>query len=259
MTPAQTLGWCWRLIMTGFCFLMFGVGGLLLTLLLSAVLLLRRGARRQWIARHLISGAFRFFLWAAARLGVLEFRLRGAEKLRADRGCLVVANHPTLIDYVMLAAVVPTLDCVVKAEVLSNPFFGGVIRAAGYLVNNRAETFLDDCRARLAQGACILIFPEGTRTRPGQAISLQRGAAQVAVRCPSDVRLVAIHCSEAILAKHSHWYDVPARKPVFTVSVGDRLSPGVLFSDTRPEPSVAARRLTRVLAERLTQGLQGLS
>ncbi len=244
--------------MTGFCFLMFGLGGLLLTLLLSALLLHRGTRRRQW-ARHLVSMSFRFFLWASARLGVLEFRLRGAEKLRADRGCLVVANHPTLIDYVMLAAIVPTLDCVVKADVLSNPFFSGVIRAAGYLVNNRADTFLEDCRARLLQGACILIFPEGTRTRPGEGLRLQRGAAQVAVRCPSDVRLVAIHCSEAILAKHSHWYDVPARKPVFTVSVGERLNPDTLFSDTRPEPSLAARQLTRELTDRLTQSLQGLS
>lgn len=259
MRPMQTLNWLWRLFMTGFCFVMFGVGGLVLTVILSSLLLQRRNKYRQGVARRLISMTFRFFLWAAQCLGVLEFRLIGAEKLCADRGCLIVANHPTLIDYVMLAAVLPDMDCVVKAGAHSNPFFGGVVRAANYLINNRAETFLDDCRARLADGACILIFPEGTRSLPGKPLALQRGAAQVAVRCSSDMRLVAVHCSETILSKHSRWYDVPACKPVFTVSVGERLSPDSLFSDIRPEPSVAARRLTCVLTERLTQGLQGLS
>jgi 1-acyl-sn-glycerol-3-phosphate acyltransferase len=255
VTNGRGLNWLWRLFMTGFCFAMFGLGGLILSLVLCAMLLLRDQGRRRRIARHLISLAFRFFLWVSSRLGVLEFRVLGLEKLRSDQGCLIVANHPTLIDYVMLAALMPDLDCVVKADVLSNPFFSGVIRAAGYLINNQPDTFLEESRLRLTSGACILIFPEGTRSRPGQPLVLQRGAAQVAVRCPCELRLVSIHCSENILSKQSHWYDVPVRKPVFTVSVGERLCPDTLFSDTRPEPSVAARRLTRMLTERLSQGV----
>lgn len=249
----QRINWAWRVCMTGFCFLMFGLGGLCLTLILCALLTLQSKSRRQRIARRLISRAFRFFLWAANALGVLQFRINGAEKLKNDQGCLIVANHPTLIDYVMLASVIPDLDCVVKADVLSNPFFSGVIRAAGYLINNQADTFLNDCRQRLDHGAQILIFPEGTRTRPGQAITLQRGAAQVAIRCGCDLRVVTIHCSEPILGKHNHWYDVPAHKPIFTVSVEERLNPNTLFSDFSPEPSIAARRLTRILSDHLTR------
>lgn len=83
----------------------------------------------------------------------------------------MVANHPTLIDYVILASVMPETDCLVKSALLRNPFVSGVIRAADYLINSEAETLLSASQQRLAQGDTLLIFPEGTRTRSGEAIS----------------------------------------------------------------------------------------
>ncbi|MCV5917096.1 1-acyl-sn-glycerol-3-phosphate acyltransferase, partial [Escherichia coli] len=126
---------------------------------------------------------FRLFLTVAKGLGVLDYRIDGAEILRQERGCLVVANHPTLIDYVLLASVMPETDCLVKSALLKNPFLGGAVRAADYLLNSEAETLLPRCQQRLAQGDTILIFPEGTRTKPGEKMTLQRGAANIAVRC----------------------------------------------------------------------------
>ncbi len=252
MSATQRLNWLWRLAMTGLCFVVFGLGGLLLSVVLFNMLLLHRNAsRRRAIARGLISRTFRFFLWASQRLGVLDYRVHGREKLLTDRGCLVVSNHPTLIDYVLLASIIPDLDCLVKAEAPRNPFFGGVIRAAGYLVNDRAEIFLHDCSERLAAGGQILIFPEGTRTRPGSPMVLHRGAANVAIRCRCDLRIVTIHCSEDILGKHNRWHEVPPRKPVFTVDVHDRLGPDLFLSEDHPVPSVAARRLNHALSELL--------
>lgn len=83
------------------------------------------------------------------------------------------------------------------------------MRAADYLINSEAETLLPRCQQRLAQGDAILIFPEGTRTKPGEKMTLQRGAANIAVRCASDLRIVTIGCSEHLLDKQSKWYDVP--------------------------------------------------
>ncbi|MFP1590546.1 lysophospholipid acyltransferase family protein [Escherichia coli] len=79
-----------------------------------------------------------------------------------------------------------------KSALLKNPFLGGVVRAADYLINSEAETLLPRCQQRLAQGDTILIFPEGTRTKPGEKMTLQRGAANIAVRCTSDLRIVTI-------------------------------------------------------------------
>lgn len=251
----------WRLVMTGVCFALFGVGGLLLSLVWFNVLLLvvRNKQRRRRLARRSIAASFRFFLRAAKAVGVLDYRIDGMETLRNERGCLVVANHPTLIDYVLLASVMPETDCIVKGALLRNPFLGGVVRAADYLVNSQADALLPACQQRLAQGDTLLIFPEGTRTRPGEAMTLQRGAANIAVRCGSDLRIVVIHCSEHLLAKHSRWYDVPPRKPMFTVNVRERVDIKQFYDAKSQEPALAARQLNRHLLHQLTPGLLPLS
>ena len=112
---APALNWLWRLVMTGLCFVLFGLGGLMLSLVWFNVLLLvqRDKIRRRRLARRSIAASFRFFLWVAKTLGVLDYRIEGSDILRHERGCLVVANHPTLIVFVLLAPVMPEPDCLV--------------------------------------------------------------------------------------------------------------------------------------------------
>lgn len=247
--------------MTGFCFVLFGVGGLLLSLVWFNLLLIvqRDRVKRRRLARRSIAASFRFFMNVMRLTGVLDYRIDNLEALRSERGCLVIANHPTLIDYVILASVMPETDCLVKSALLRNPFVSGVIRAADYLINSEADTLLAASQRRLAQGDTLLIFPEGTRTRVGEAMTLQRGAANIAVRCGSDLRVVVIHCSEHLLDKKSRWYDVPPRKPFFTVDVRERVNIHDFYDATEQEPALAARQLNRHLQHRLTSGLQSLS
>ncbi len=242
----------WRLLMTGVCFALFGLGGLLLSLVWFNLLLVivRDKHRRRRIARRSISASFRLFLKVTTFSGVLDYRIRGAEILDKEQGCLVVANHPTLIDYVLLASVMPETDCLVKSALLKNPFMSGVIRAADYLVNSQADALLPQSLERLQRGDTILIFPEGTRSRPGENMVLQRGAANIAVRCHSDVRIVIIRCSEHLLDKQSKWYDVPSTKPLFEVVVRERVRID-RFYDASKEPALAARQLNRHLLHQL--------
>lgn len=167
---ASTINRLWRLIMTGFCFALFGVGGLLLSLVWFNLLLIvqRDRVKRRRLARRSIAASFRFFMNVMRLTGVLDYRIDNLEALRSERGCLVIANHPTLIDYVILASVMPETDCLVKSALLRNPFVSGVIRAADYLINSEADTLLAASQRRLAQGDTLLIFPEGTRTRVGK-------------------------------------------------------------------------------------------
>lgn len=86
----------------------------------------------------------------------------------------MVANHPSLIDYVMLASVMPETDCMVKSALLKNPFVSGVIRAADYLINDQADALLPASRQRLQQGDTILIFLKARAPCRGK-MQLQRG------------------------------------------------------------------------------------
>ena len=257
----QRVNRIWRRVMTGFCFALFGIGGLLLSVIWFNLLLVlvRDKIYRRRIARRSIAASFRLFLTVAKKLGVLDYHIEGADILRQERGCLVVANHPTLIDYVLLASVMPETDCLVKSALLKNPFLGGVIRAADYLTNSQAETLIPACQQRLSQGDTILIFPEGTRTRPGEEMTLQRGAANIAVRCGSDLRIVEIHCSEHLLDKQSKWYDVPPGKPLFRVEVRERVPINQFYDINSQEPALAARQLNRHLLLQLQPGYLPLS
>lgn len=245
----------WRIFATGFCFSLFGLGGLLLSLIWFNILLVlvRQPARRRSLARRSIATSFRFFLWVTKVMGVLDYRFHGKDILRQERGCLVIANHPSLLDYVLLASVMPDTDCMVKSALLKNPFVSGVIRSADYLINSQADSLLPACQQRLARGDTILIFPEGTRTRVGEPMTLQRGAANIAVRCASDVRIVTIHCSQRMLDKQSKWYDVPPVKPIFDVNVGERLAIADFYDANLQEPALAARQLNRLFLSQLQQ------
>ena len=251
----------WRMLMTGLCFVLFGLGGLTLSLVWFNLLLIfqRDRTQRRRLARRTISASFRLFLAVVRGAGVLDYRFNNLDVLRAERGCLVIANHPSLLDYVLLASVMNETDCLVKSALLRNPFVSGVIRAADYLINSEADTLLAASQQRLAQGYTLLIFPECTRTRVGEALTLQPGAANIAVRCNSAVRVVVIHCSERMLDKQSSWYNVPPNKPVFTVDVRERINIHDFYDASQHEPALAARQLNRHMQHQLITGLQSLS
>lgn len=65
------INWLWRLVMTGFCFVLFGAGGLLLSLVWFNLLLIaqRDRAKRRRLARRSIAASFRFFLTVARGIG----------------------------------------------------------------------------------------------------------------------------------------------------------------------------------------------
>lgn len=243
----------WRLLMTAFCFALFGLGGLMLSIVWFNLLLLviRDKKYRRSLARRSITFSFRVFLSIAKFTGALDYRIDGAATLREETGCLVVANHPTLIDYVLLASVMPETDCIVKSALLSNPFLSGVVKAADYLINSQSETLLAHCQQRLDAGDTVLIFPEGTRTIPGESPVLQRGAANIAVRCGCDLRVVHIQCSQNLLAKQSKWYHIPPEKPFFHVIAKDKINITDFYNDAQI-PSVAARQLNQHLLQHLT-------
>src|SRR5690606_3555824 len=103
------------------------------------------------------------------------------EHLLQRPGLLVLANHPCLIDVVFLIAFTPNPDCIVKGGLLANPAMRGYLRLTGFLRNDRGAELIEDARSSLAAGSALIIFPEGTRTQPGQPLQFQRGAANVAL------------------------------------------------------------------------------
>ena len=110
----ERLNRCWRVVATGFCFAMFGLGGLFIRLVVYPLLLLfaRDAERRKSAAQAVIHHSFRFFVGLMNFVGVISYEVRHLERL--DRkGLLILANHPSLIDVVFLISLIPRADCIV--------------------------------------------------------------------------------------------------------------------------------------------------
>ncbi len=159
----RRLDHAWRVFGTGLSFVAFGLGGLLLGVLVMPVLLLMRDpVVRRRRARRVVQAAFASHLRLMRGLGVMTYEIEGGERLQRD-GLLVLANHPTLIDVVCLISLLPNADCVVKRAVACNPFMRGPVRAAGYISNDDGAGLVDDCVAAVHAGGTLVIFPEMMR------------------------------------------------------------------------------------------------
>lgn len=247
------IGRIWRLFGTGLSFVVFGLGGLVLAVLVfPAISLFSRDKKtRGLLARATVHRSFRGFLWMMHGLGVFDFDVdpRCREAFVADGGLMVVANHPTLIDVVQLLAEIKYANCIVKRALWSNPFLGLVVRATNYIPNDDSEELLDACVAALNDGETLVVFPEATRTVPGQPMQLRRGAARVALAAKAPIQMVHISCNPSTLTKAEHWFEIPTRRPCLRMKVGDRLDTGA-FAETGEEPSMASRRLTELMLEK---------
>ena len=244
----------WRIVATGFCFFVFGVGGLVLRCVVCPVftLVVRDPARQQQRSQAAIHHCFRWFVGLMNFVGVMSYEVRGMERLQR-RGLLILANHPSLIDVVFLISFVRHADCIVKAALAHNPFMRGPIRAAGFITNGDGAGLLEDCVRSLQDGNNLIIFPEGTRTPLQGAHRLQRGAAHVAVRGRIDITPVHIHSSLPMLTKGTPWWKVPVRKPHFTIEVRPDIAVQEFCASAASE-SLAARHVTEHLSEQLFKG-----
>ncbi|HUP91538.1 MAG TPA: lysophospholipid acyltransferase family protein [Solimonas sp.] len=235
----------WRQFATGFCFFVFGMGGILFGLLVFPVACLpapdRATAKRR--AQSLVQRWFRFFAGLMRTVGVITWEIHGEEKLRKP-GQMIIANHPTLIDVVLLIAYIPEVDCIVKQALFRNPFTRLPITWAGYISNSTPEQLVADCSDALKAGRSLMIFPEGTRSRPGEPIRIPHGTARIALESGAPILPVTIACSPLMLNKHVPFWRVPPRPGHWTITVGEAYSPAP-FLAAAPSMAIAARRLSR--------------
>ena len=145
-----------------------------------------------------------------------------------------------------MMATIPRVTCIVKKSLWKNPFFAIVVRTAGYIKNEDPETLLEKCKHQLSLGQSLIIFPEGTRTKPNQSLKFQRGAANIAVRCDVDFLALSIRCEPWFLSKFHPWHYVPPSRPHFQVKVLETLAIRDMYGADDAE-TLASRKVTKYL------------
>lgn len=251
----QRISRAWRVIATTIGFGIAGPISLFLALVVFPLLRIAPGSREQSEirAQYALHLAFRTFLAVVARLGVLRVRCNGVEALRKP-GILVVANHPTLIDALIVMSYMAQADCVVKPGHYDNVWLSTTVKGAGYIPGRNGPQMVESCVEKLRSGRSVLIFPEGTRSPKGELGVLGRGAAHVALHADCELIPVTIDCQPATLYHGLAWWDVPERRFTVTLNVGAPLS----IESTVPLPTNrprAARAITAALRDHFERRL----
>jgi 1-acyl-sn-glycerol-3-phosphate acyltransferase len=238
----------WHVMAKSLAFTIFGIGALLLAFVVFPTLrlIIHPETRYRLAMRSSVSLAFRSFVWLLRVLGIMRLKIEGIEQLRSARGMVIVANHPSLLDVVILIAYIPRADCIVKSKLWSNPFVRRVVSNV-YIPNMLdPETALGLAQATLAEGNNLVIFPEGTRTVAGATPHLFRGFAHIALGSQRDVLPVRIDIPDlAGLGKGDHlWLSPHDGLLRFTIRI---LSPLRVARLLGQEAAKASRILTQEL------------
>jgi 1-acyl-sn-glycerol-3-phosphate acyltransferase len=246
----------WRTLATVLCFACLAIGAMLLGALCIPVvwLLWRRNEARHRMGRFIVHTGLRVFVLLMRGTGVLHVRYERLDGLGSS-GNLVLANHPTLIDFIVLAAVIPQSDCIFKSSLLNDWCNRWPLLLAGYIRNDEAESTLARCRQSLDHGNTLIIFPEGTRSSPGKPVKFHKGAAQVAVRIHQDVTPILITCTSSNLHKGGAWYLAPEHQVRMTLCVHDPIRVDPFLQAHDGQPRLAARDLNDHLQLFFNQGL----
>jgi len=168
-----------------------------------------------------------FALRAYLKLGGWRVRVEGREHLRENKPRMLVANHTSYADIVVLMAALGTdYHFVAKAEVMSMPFFRTFLRKLGHFAFRR-----EDRQSRLHQaqqiedalrrGESVFVFPEGTFTAQSGVRPFHLGAFKAAIAAQREIVPIALEGTRRVL-RDGTWLPRPSR---ITITVCPPIAP----------------------------------
>ena len=228
-------GWqlaCFYLLLLG-----LGLASLGWNLIAALMLPLVPRQRAQAIGRHVVASSYRVFWNLAAAFGLMEVDSQALDRLNDDAtGLVVVANHPSMVDALLIVARLRRGVCIMKGDLMRNVFLGAGARLARYIPNDSPRTMLRHAIANLRDGAQLVMFPEGTRTVDRPLDRFRPGIALIARLAQVPIQTVIIETDTCYLGKGWPVW----RPPSFPIRIGVRLG-------ERFQPAADARTLLHEL------------
>jgi 1-acyl-sn-glycerol-3-phosphate acyltransferase len=140
---------------------------------------------------------------------VWEIRTTGLEQIDRGKPYVIVSNHQSLLDILLVLAKLPLhFKFIGKKELYSIPWFGWHLAAAGYIALKRGNhasgrACLEKARQWLRRGVSVILFPEGTRSLDGEIHEFKPGAFKLALEEKVDLLPVAIYGTREAIPKYS--------------------------------------------------------
>ncbi len=157
---------------------------------------LRRATR--WLARGVVKGM---------PFGKLEFQKITRENF--SPACIVISNHQSAVDVMLVVSLPGDVRQTAKKRVFDAPMLGVGCKLLGHVMvePNAPQTTLQRCRERLAGGACVHFYPEGTRSPDGFVQRFHRGAFELAFELNQEILPVIICDSNAAMPRDAYWFE----------------------------------------------------
>jgi 1-acyl-sn-glycerol-3-phosphate acyltransferase len=169
--------------------------------------------------------------WAKLMLPLLRLvcgirhEVRGIENIPKEP-CIVLCKHQSAWETLALQKIFPPQVWVLKRELLWIPFFGWALALTSPIAIKRSDgkgaikQLLKQGKERLAQGFCVVIFPEGTRVPFGQRGRYKIGGAMLAASSGMPVVPVAHNAGRLwgrnAFSKHPGMITMSIGKPIAT-------------------------------------------
>ncbi|MDR0892947.1 MAG: 1-acyl-sn-glycerol-3-phosphate acyltransferase [Mediterranea sp.] len=188
------------LLRTILLFSLFFIGCLLLRLFIALLYLVpvRRSRKQRWVCRLI-----RVTCQGILVLGTyIQKEIVNPTGERFERPAILIANHQSFIDILVLLSLSSKVVMVTNHWVWRSPFFGAIIRYAGfYCIDEGYEHYIDRMREKVKEGYTIAVFPEGTRTLNGRMKRFHKGAFYIAEQLRLDILPIVLYGNDKIIAK----------------------------------------------------------
>jgi 1-acyl-sn-glycerol-3-phosphate acyltransferase len=189
--------------------LLFWLGIVLTSLVLFPVALLIALVTAPFDPRRVILHQFTCF-WASLYSWLnpaWRVRVVGRENVRPGATYVMVANHLSFLDILVLFRLFRHFKWVSKVEMFRIPAIGWNMRLNRYVPLRRGDKqsvlkMIATCHERLAEGSSLMIFPEGTRSRDGDLKPFKTGAFQLALEAHVPLLPIVVSGTSHALPKH---------------------------------------------------------
>ena len=193
-----------------------------LAMVLAPLLPARRG---QALGRWAIATIFRMVWAMAVGAGLLRLDAAALNALRDEHGLIIVANHPSMMDALILVAHLPRSACIMKASLLRNVFLGGGARLARYVSNQSPLGMVRRAVQVLKEGGQLVMFPEGTRTTLAPLNPFDHSVSLIAKHAGAPIQTAFIDTDSPYLGKGWPLWKLPPLPVVINIRLGERFAP----------------------------------
>jgi 1-acyl-sn-glycerol-3-phosphate acyltransferase len=190
----------------------------------------------QRVGRAGIAANYSLFWTLAKASGMLRVDASELDALDQESGGLIIAaNHPSMMDALLIVARLRNGVCVMKAELMRNVFLGSGARLARYIRNDSPRGMIRCAVAHLRAGSRLVLFPEGTRTVHPPVNDFRPGMSLIAHLAQVPIQTVLIETDSPYLGKGWPIWRAPVPPVRVRLRLGRRFAPQARHADLLAE------------------------